>query len=183
MSFDKMRHAMASMGAVAAAGMAAPRFGTVTSYDKDTHTVKAMLQPEEVETGWLPIMVLMAGQGWGVYAAPAQGDQALLIFAEGDALVGVCVGFIPNDEDIPPAVPAGEIWLQHEEGSFLKLTSDGKIVSKGPWEHDGDFTATGQITDNSPGNEVTVQDLRIAYNAHHHAETGSTTGPTDTPAE
>lgn len=182
MGFDKLRHAMASTAALAASGMAAPRFGTVTSYDEATHTIKAMLEPEGVETGWLPILVLMSGQGWGVYAAPAQGDQALLIFAEGDALVGVCAGFIPNDEDVPPKVPAGQIWLEHQDGHFIHLTPEG-ISSKGPWVHDGDFTTTGQITDNSPANEVTVQDLRIAYNSHKHAETGSITQVTDTPAE
>ncbi len=149
-----MRHAnvMANqmrMQALLAAGqLARPRLGLVTSYDPNTYAVKATIQPEGFETGWLPICVLMAGNGWGIYAAPANGDQCAISFQEGDREVGFVTGFVPNDQDRPPKVPSGEIWAVHKAGASLKFTSDGKVTLVAPagFGVQGDTTFTGKVT-------------------------------------
>lgn len=138
---------------MAAGALAPPKQGRVTSYDPDLYAVKVELQPEAVETGWLPIQTLMAGQGWGIYAAPAVGDQATLLFQEGDRENGWCVGFLPSDADPPPHVPTGEIHVVHKAGAFLKFLTDGTvhieatagIKTKGPWDHDGTLHTTQEI--------------------------------------
>lgn len=133
---------------------AATRDGIVSSYDPSKFAVKVRLQPDDIETGWLPIRVSQAGNGWGVYAAPAIGDLATVEFLEGDELVGRVSGFLPNDQDQPPAVPSGELWLVHKAGAFIKLLTDGTlhivaaagIQSQGPWTHTGTLHTTDNIT-------------------------------------
>jgi len=130
------------------------RDGIVSSYDPDHFAVKVRLQPQDTETGWIPIKTLQVGAGWGIYAAPQVGDPCSVEFQEGDGDVGRVSGFLPNDEDRPPSVPAGEIWLVHKIGAFIKLQTDGTlqieadagIHSKGPWTHDGTLHTTQDIT-------------------------------------
>lgn len=181
---------------------AATRDGIVSSYDPNRFAVKVRLQPDDIETGWLPIRVAQAGNGWGVYAAPAIGDLATVEFLEGDDLVGRVSGFLPNDVDQPPAVPSGELWLVHKAGAFIKLLTDGTlhieaaagIQSQGPWTHTGTLHTTGMVTSESDITDHTAADgaggvsmkkHRDAYNAAQYpgVTSGSAkTGTTDHPA-
>jgi phage baseplate assembly protein gpV len=145
MSAGSMFNHMRVQAALMAANIATTRLGLVSSYDPGNFLVKVRIQPNDIETGWLPIMVLQAGVGWGMYAAPAIGDQAVLAFTQGDVECGICLGFLPNDEDRPPTVPAGEAWLVHRAGHFVKLTATG-IESSGAWTHTGDINVTGTVT-------------------------------------
>lgn len=184
--YDRLRAEISRSGQSAAANLAQPRTGLVTSYDPDRYAVKVEIQPENVETGWLPILTLMSGQGWGVYFGPSKGDQALVIFLEGDGLAGVCVGFLPSDEDVPPRVEAGEIILAHKSESFIRLEAGGVIRSKGTWEHEGPITATEEITARSEGTSALLGALLDAYLAHRHTGVqtgGGSTGTTDTEPE
>lgn len=126
------RHAnhMRLQAALAAGRVGKPKAGTVTEYDPTTYSAKVMLQPEEIETGWLPIATAAAGPSWGIYAAPINGAQAMVLFLEGDREVGWIAGFLASDEDPPPqpGPPAGEFWSLHKSGSFLKFTNDGDVL-------------------------------------------------------
>lgn len=108
------------------AGTGQPRFGLVTSYDPNTHTAKVTLQPEGVQTGWLPILAQWMGNGWGIVAPLAVDDQVFVLPQEGNAEHGVIVGRCYSDQQLPPkTAPAGEMWLVHESGTAIKITSDG----------------------------------------------------------
>lgn len=183
---EQLASAIGAQAQGATDGVAMPAFGIVTSYDPENFLAKVKLQPppadgQAVESGWLPLLCAQIGNGWGIYSPPALGDQVIVIFADGDYQTGVIMGGVPNDEDKAPTVPSGEIWLAHKSGSFIKLTSNGEIASKGLWKHDGALEVAGDITDNAPGNGVTVKELRDAYNAHKHQviTTGAPSGPTD----
>lgn len=160
-----------------------PKFGTVTSYDPEAYLVKVMLQPEEIETGWLPVEVLLAGNGFGVYAGPSVGDQAVVHFLEGDREAGWCTGFIPSDEDRPPSVPSGEILIKHKSGAFLRFTNDGKvhveatagIATKGPWSHDGTLHVTDEVTADKSVT-ATVDVVGGGKHLKTHLHTGVTAG-------
>lgn len=183
--YDRLRNEMGLIGRLPSDGKVHLKEGIVTSYDPEAYAVKIMLQPEEIETGWLPIETAMAGQGWGAYFGPAVGDQALAGFIQGDLEHGSCLGFLPSDEDRPPKVESGEIHLVHKGGAYLKFTNDGKVKSKGAWEHEGTLKVSGDITDNWPGNAVTIQILRSKYNAHAHGGVqtgGGVSGGTNQPA-
>ena len=97
------------------------RFGLVSSFDPDAYAAKVLIQPENVLSGWLPIVSAWVGAGWGLAAPLMPGAQVLVIAQEGDAEHGVIIGAVWSTVDLPLAAPAGELWLQHQSGSFLKL--------------------------------------------------------------
>lgn len=173
---DQFTSAMGQFAQMAARGFSPPRTGIVSSYDPDAYAIKARLQPDDIETGWMPILVLMAGKGWGVYAAPDNGDQCLMLFQEGDPTVGLCIGFLPSDEDKPPRVETGEIMLIAKDAdASIKLKPDGKIISKGSWEHEGTLKvsetihADGDITtdaDVTAQGEVTAGNVTLTQHVH-----------------
>ncbi len=149
----RMRSAIRYMAEQAAEQWAQPRMGLLTSYDPTSGSVKVQLQPENVETGWLPLMPLWQGNGWGFFAPPPVGSQVVVIFQEGHPDNGVCLGAIPSDDDRPLPVPAGEAWLQHQSGAGLKLTNDGTATYMGARGQALTLAADGtaNLTDSSGG--------------------------------
>lgn len=147
MSGARHQNHMRMQAALAQGLVGKPKGGLVTDYDPDHYAVKVMLQPENIETGWLTIETAMAGNGYGIYAAPTNGDQAMVSFLEGDKEVGWCTGFLPNDVDQPPSVPAGQIWVLHKDGAFLKFLPDGVVALTAPGGFDvtADTTITGKL--------------------------------------
>lgn len=182
MSIHRLRSALRYTAEQAGEQWAQPRLGLMTDYDPTTGSVKVQLQPENVETGWIPLKPLWQGNGWGFFAPPPQGSQVVVIFQEAHPDNGICLGAIPSDEDRPLPVPAGEAWFQHESGAFVRLTNDGAatisdgagasvklaggaIASSGPWTHTGSITATEEITAMSQG-------AAVALSTHQHGVTG-----------
>ena len=69
----------------------------------------------------------------------------------------LCATF--NDQDAAPSgYPAGEFWLVHQSGSFLKLQNDGTVQVKGDLHVDGDVYDKHGSLDR----------LRGHYNSHVH---------------
>jgi uncharacterized protein involved in type VI secretion and phage assembly len=191
--YHQLRANVGSLAQMAAHGFAPPRLGLVSSYDPEAYAVKVRVMPEDTETGWLPILSMMAGDAFGAYFGPSLGDQALVVYQEGDVTTGVCLGFLGSDEDPPPTVEPGEIHLIAKEGDASAVFKpDGTITSKGTWTHEGTFHATGAVTseadviDHSDGSSgVSMKEHRDAYNDHRHTGVqagGATSGTTTVPA-
>ena len=103
------------------------RVGTVSNYDPGSHSVKVMLQPENILTGWIPLRVLATGNGFGVYCAPNLGDTVEVLFQE-DSLEAPSAGLrFHDDAMVPPIVGAGEILIRHQSGSLLKFQANGDV--------------------------------------------------------
>lgn len=112
--------------------VAQPRMAIVSSYDPQQYAIKARLQPENTETGWMPLGVPGAGNGFGVFIPPAVGDQVLLVHVEGAGGSPVAVASLYSDEDRPVAdevggCPANEIRIIHKSKARLRFLSDGTI--------------------------------------------------------
>ena len=135
-----------------------PRFGTVASVDPTAGTARVLLQPEGVLSGWLPVLSPWIGAGWGLACPPVPGDQVLVLPQEGDAEHGVIVGRAFSDTQRPPAAPAGELWLVHQSGSFLKLQNDGTV------QVNGDLHVNGDVYDR----RGSLDRLRQHYDVHTH---------------
>lgn len=178
-----MRSAMQGMVSQALAGLGHPRIGILIDYDPDRHAVKVNLQPDNLETGWIPLVPLFAGPSFGVFVGPQPGLQALVIFQESDAQVGICIGFIPNVEDVPPSVPAGQMLLVDSAGAKLAFTNDGKLTLTAPQgltvnanvQVNGAVVATGEGTFNG-GHTVSQHTHTQPADSH-----GDTEQPTDKP--
>jgi phage baseplate assembly protein gpV len=157
----RLNSAIAQIAEMAASGLAVSKMGLVTSYDPATFSAKVVIQPSGIESGFLPICPPWAGNGWGFFAPPPTGAQVLVLFQEADSLVGVITLTVPNDIDVPLAVPLGQAWWQDSAGSFVKLTNDGQITVTAPngltidanvtvngWVHStGDVIANGKSLD------------------------------------
>ena len=184
----QLLNAMRAQAMLASNGRAAVRLGIVSSYDHANYCAKVRIQPEDVETGWLPVTSPWIGNGWGMFAPPTPGDMVEVQFQEDNFEAGFIVGRFFNDKDRPLDVPAGEFWLVHKSGSFLKfhndgtveLNSNGTLTSTAPqWNHTGpvrvtgDMTVTGNIVatiDISDHTNKSMSNMRTTYNGHSHAD-------------
>jgi len=153
------------------------RFGLVSSFDPVAYAARVMLQPENVLSGWLPILSAWVGNGWGLAAPLTPGDQVLVIAQEADAEHGVIIGSVWSAVDKAPGTPTGELWLQHQTGSFLKLHNDGTIAMQAPTVNVlGNLVVSGDISDQN-GAHGTLANLRNAHDEHVHADPqGGVTG-------
>jgi phage baseplate assembly protein V len=105
-----------------------PRFATVTSYDAGTGAAQVMLQPEGVLSGWLPVLSIAIGSGWGVHAPLVAGDQVYVVPHEGDANHGVVVGRVFSSAQRPPSASGADLVLRSSAGSSITLLTDGGVV-------------------------------------------------------
>jgi phage baseplate assembly protein gpV len=189
-------NAMRAQAQMADNGRAQTRFGLVSSYDPANYSAKVILQPDGLETGWLPVLSPWIGNGWGLFAPPSIGDMVEVRFIQDDSEAGFISlrGF--NDTDRPLNVSSGEFWLQHKSGSFLKFHNDGtvELVSSGTltstapqWNHNGNMQvngtikATGDITDTSSTNTRSVAGMRTIFNGHLHSGVQTGGGNTAVP--
>ncbi len=134
---QRLLNAMKQQAELAQRGSHA-RLGTVRGYDPNTYRAKVMIQPENQITGWMPVATEWVGNGWGMFAPPAEGDAVLVEFFHGDFESGIITRrFYHNDArpapTVPPAtqaatVPIGEFWLVHQSGSALQFHNDGSVV-------------------------------------------------------
>lgn len=135
------------------------KYGTVTSVNAQTGMARALIQPDSVLTGWLPVLTQWVGNGWGMVCPPSPGDQVLLVPQEGDIEQGVIIGRAFSRQIMPPAAPIGEFWLVHQSGSSLKLCNDGTVRVT------GDLHVAGEVYDGTGS----LSALRGHYNAHTHS--------------
>lgn len=190
MSLNRLQQAMRAHAQMAGQLRLSVKLGTVSAYDPNAYAVKVQFPPDTVETGWLPIQSPYVGNQWGLFAAPTVGEQAVVVFQEGDLDAGIVVGFLYSTVDQPLAVPAGELWIQHKLGAFFKLTNDGKaqfddghgarvvlngdgtISSAGTWTHTGDVNVHGNTAFTG---QVSANGHRIDE-THTHKDTQPGTG-------
>lgn len=175
-----------------------PRTGIVTAYDPDNYSAKVELQPEGVETGWLPVRTPWSGNGWGMFCPPTPGDEVEIGFQEGGKQAGYVKLRAFGDRFRPLSVPAGEFWLVHKTGTFLKFTNDaaaslnvvgnlnitvagqvnlsatGKVIaSASEFDLTGNLKVTGDITASGEiydegGLKGNIGHIRDIYDSHTH---------------
>lgn len=164
--------------------LALPKTGIVTGYDPANYAVKVRLQPQDVETGWLPVRSPWAGNGWGMFCPPGIGDEVEVQFQEGGKLAPYVSLRAFGDKSRPLPAPAAEFWLQHKSGSLLKFKNDGSvelhaqtaITSSAPvWNHTGDVKVAGELRVTGDIYDLnstrgTVGDIRTVYNSHTHSD-------------
>lgn len=110
-----------------------PRWATILAYDPQNHLARVTLQPEGVETGWLPILSPWVGNQFGLLAPLVQGQQCVVLphdASPGDfAIIGLA-----HSEVSPPPQPGGghlspgELALVHQSGSYLKFSNSGDVL-------------------------------------------------------
>jgi phage baseplate assembly protein gpV len=159
------------------------RVGTVSSYDPDRHAVKMLLQPEEIETGWVPIASPHIGNGFGIVVGPGIGDQMTIGYHEGDLNSPYASGRLFSDDDQPPVAQSGELVLQTQAGVVIKADKTGALSITLNNQALTINSGSGQITITGP---VAIVGPSLTHNGHDvgstHEHTGvipgaGTTGP------
>lgn len=103
------------------------RLGTVTSYDPNSYSIVATIQPENIKTGALPLASPWVGNQWGLFCPPSIGDLVDLHFIDSDLQAGFAVSRFYTNDNRPLKVDSGEFWIVHQTGSFLKFHNDGTV--------------------------------------------------------
>lgn len=157
------------------------RFGLVSSFDPNSFSAKVLIQPENVLSGWLPVLSSWVGNGWGFVAPIPPGTQVVLLALEGDAEQAIIAGAVWSLVDKPPVVPVGEAWLYHQSGSVLKVCNDGTIQMNAKTVNiTGNLVVSGDISDQD-GGYGPLSKLRNTYNLHeHNTPDGMTSKPLET---
>ena len=120
-----------------------PRFALVESVDAARHLARVTIQPEAVLSGWLPILGLGAGNGWGLVCPPAIGAQVVIVPLDGDheswAVLGAAwsTASLPPDPPVLPggalaAVGPGEAAIVAQSGAYIRLSADGTATIATP---------------------------------------------------
>lgn len=107
--------------------------GKITSYDPINHLVIVQIHPETedepaLQTGWIPFGTAWAGNGWGMYAAPALNTLCTVLYQQGSRQQAIGATPLFDAENRPLNVDSGEFWIVHKSGSYLKFTNDGKVL-------------------------------------------------------
>ena len=153
------------MRAYAAQAVAARQFkGTLvtTGYNPQTHAVKGILVPHGIETGWIPIAAVHAGNNYGIACGPKVGDaQALdgdqydIEFDFGDPNTIVARHRQFSTPDSPPQVQSGEMVVMHESGNKIFFAQDKSMVIVGQSGSQTKIHTDGRISNKpAPGKFV-----------------------------
>jgi hypothetical protein len=104
----------------------------VVSYDEKAEPPTAVFKtlPDGVPTGDIPIGTAWAGtpgEVSGAAGGPEVGTLALLAKVDPAGQVMKCLAFFPSAKNLTPPVPAGEYWVFHKSGSYVKLGNDKTV--------------------------------------------------------
>jgi phage baseplate assembly protein V len=142
--------------------------GIVTGFNPGAWTIDVLFYPLTSEDGndagavQVPLASSWVGNGWGLYCAPPENIEAVVLYESGDLQIPIGINFIFSGETQPiQGVSSGEAWLVHQSGSFIKLNNDGKLLINGNTEIDIttptlNVTTTGAININA-GTIATIQ--------------------------
>lgn len=134
--------------------------GIVSEVNEETHSCKVILSPSNnTELNWCPVIEAMASKnGTGTSFLPVEGDHVIVDYYNGNKSSPIIRGGIYSEAMPPPAGGrSGEPAWFHKSGSFIKLTSDGKVKINGAVEIDITtpklvITTTGDVDINAGGN-------------------------------
>lgn len=103
--------------------------GIVTSVSQSSpYMVKVMLEPHQIETGWLKVGSPYVGNNFGfILPPPEEGTPVKVLFDMGDLNHGVVVCSVNNDNITMPVVPFGTAGFFHKSGSKILMNPDGSI--------------------------------------------------------
>ncbi|HUC17340.1 MAG TPA: phage baseplate assembly protein V [Acetobacteraceae bacterium] len=131
MSVDAFWNSLKRNVAAMIAQSATPRRGIVQSINPAGPFAKVTLVPEGALTGWLPIAMPCAANGWGVIAVPPVGAQVIVLPIDGDSDSSVVIAAHWSQPMPPPSgYPVGELWLFHQTGAFVKVNNAGGVQAQ-----------------------------------------------------
>ena len=136
------------------AGRHAKRDALVSSWDPQKHLAKVIYQPEEQESGWLPVHTMSAGNGYGLMTGLTPGDQVEVTHQEGDFDDGAITSRVHSEQAPAPTVYSGEQLLLTPWGSKIYFAKDGSVTILDQSGASFKFDGSGNLTITTSGNVV-----------------------------
>jgi hypothetical protein len=164
------------------------KYGQVSAYNPNDHTVKVILLPTMEETGFVPLAAPWVGNNFGAVFGPAIGDSVRLDFVDGRIEACLVGGRFFNDSARPPVVQSGQAAIVDSKGSYVKLNNDGTITLGAPTgitsttpllKQVGNFEVDGNTTLNGDIKQTIGNGTGTATLAGNLAAPGTITGATD----
>ncbi|WP_167626893.1 phage baseplate assembly protein V [Gluconobacter thailandicus] len=161
----------------AVARVGKPCHGIVTAVDPVNHAVKVLVQPDNTESGWLPVSTIAAGS-IRICRVPDVNEHVTLLAMEGDAEHLAVVAAQFDAVVMPPVSPAtgqpaqpGELLIRTGCGQppALGNQTDGEVVAYSPWLHitqDVFYVGAKDVT-------VTIDSAGVKFDAADVSTTGN----------
>ena len=108
------------------------QYGTISAYNPNNYTVRAVLQPQNIETGWMPLASPWVGPSLGAVFGPPIGTDCRIDFIDGNAQASIAGGRFFNAKNPPPVVQSGQAAIVDSKGSYVRLNNDGTITLGAP---------------------------------------------------
>lgn len=139
------------------------KYGQISAYNPNNYTVKVLLLPEQIETGFIPLATIWVGNQFGGVFGPNIGDSVKLDFIDGSVQATIVGGRFFNNTALPPLVNSGQAALVDSKGSYIRLNNDGTITigapngitlttptltQNGNLQVNGNITASGDVIGN-----------------------------------
>lgn len=128
---------------------------------------------DDVQTAWLPLLALAAGDGKGMVLLPEAGDDMLLLFPDGDPAHGIALGGLYGERSLPgdtqgrprgfSFVSAGgqKVTLAGDRPALRLETSAGDVLELGP--EGSSLTTRHDLLLAAPGKRLTLRAAAIDF--------------------
>lgn len=182
MTMSKFINAIKHHANVVAGQTIATKIGIITNYDRNKYAVRVSLQPEEVETGWLPIFSPMVGKQWGFICPPDVGTMAAVMFIDGNVDAGfVCLFGFGNEYPPPPNdIEPGGFLFYTKAGTQIEVSADGDVTIKAKTGKKVSVNSDALVrlgNDAQTIRKLVMETFKEIYNEHTHPGDGT---PPDT---
>lgn len=98
--------------------------GQVAAVDDPSHIGRVAVTVPALGTNylnWAPVAAPMAGDDRGCWLMPQVGDEAVILFEQGDVSFPIVVGFLWNGKDRPPSTSVRERMIRSFNGHTIRL--------------------------------------------------------------
>lgn len=166
------------------------KIGRVQSVDLTQTLPKVRVRIGELETAWLPLLTLRAGNDTHWWPISLE-EQVLVVSPSGDLAQGIVIGSIFQNQ-FPPLSISGDIVrseysdgavIEYDkenhhlsvalpEGGTVELIADGGITIVGDVTVTGNISASGEVSDATRS----MSGDRGIYNGHSHSGVTSGSG-------
>lgn len=130
---------------------------------------------QDLETGWMRVMLPGAGATKGFIALPDEGDEVLVLLPQGDPAAGIVLGGLFGTEDVPDTGIVDrrvqrQSW-RSRHGHYLEIDDEGKRITvtnaNGNMVRLGDdrvsITAVTDLDINAAGRTITITAAAVDF--------------------
>lgn len=133
--------------------------GQVKTVGEDKHLGEVEVTIPALGDGyhnWAPVAAPMAGNDRGLFVMPEVGDEAVIVFEQGDVSYPIVLGFLWNGEDHTPSTAPRERMLRSVNGHTIRLIDS----TPQPGGNKG-----AVVVEDAGGNQIVLTDGKVTISS------------------